>query len=515
MPETANRALPSVAACITGQLRSLHLSHPNFINGAPQRVVDLRRADWFVVTSDSPSYHAHEAWLDQVLKPKARLVMHNYSFVSRGLHAHPAWSIDAHNNVQFNLAHFGHLFVKIESSIIQGWQCLQCSALILNREARRGGRYEHVARLRPDIVIAPSLWSSRFATADGASRRCCVKGVCAAPVCAMPHVAVVDKVRVASIAADFATRCRDTAAREPWLVHSEGYTIGSRDVVLDSVLPNVFDILFSGQIFGDPGDGPPQAVFEAAMRFANQSARSECIEMHQRHHVATGGDRGSLPLALQSRWAELRCDSLVPRDCRRGPWRVATCDVMASHDECRRAIGSFDRLRSFGEGIYFFGSTPESSCRSTRDGSPQAANSANSSARSECNSMQQRRHVIVGSDWKSQAPALQSRWAELRCDSLIPLGAESDECLTLAHEHFAMPYESRSAGSSSACKPFVYASKKEIDTVHLGGRPGIGDANRLMNHSGPTYGTSIHDGYEGSASVPICEPRRNEARGAP
>jgi len=33
--------------------------------------------------------------------------------------------------------------------------------------------------------------------------------------------------------------------------------------------------------------------------------------MHQRHHVVVGRDWGSLPLALQSRWTALRCDSLV------------------------------------------------------------------------------------------------------------------------------------------------------------------------------------------------------------
>ena len=72
----------------------------------------------------------------------------------------------------------------------------------------------------------------------------------------------------------------------------------------------------------------------------------------------------------------------------------------------------------------------------------------------------------------------------------------------------ALPYESRSAGSSSVCAPFGYASKKEIDTMLLGGRPGIGDNSKLMNHSDTSYGTAIHDGYEGSASVPLCE-RRN------
>ena len=118
--------------------------------------MDGHEPHWFLVTSDSNSYFAHIAWISSALKPKAKMLVHDFGFA---FDPNGNWTTSTRGrDIIFNRAKFVKHISKIEAVLIQGWQCLQCSRLIKEYETKAAMRYTLCVRIRPDLVIAPQVW---------------------------------------------------------------------------------------------------------------------------------------------------------------------------------------------------------------------------------------------------------------------------------------------------------------------------------------------------------------------
>lgn len=259
-----------------------------------------------------------------------------------------------------NLAHLGAKPVfKWESAIIQGWQSGECRDLIAQREATGGFKYDLVGRLRSDVVVAMQLWPTRLMAVDidnnlhtDTDSRCCVRGFCAAQACAKNRKARIGLVQVESVAAELGRECAaQISTGKPWAVVAEAFVLGSRDLVMQWVLPATLTTMHVG---------PP--ALEPISHVLNVFEYMHCRELGP---------------CLQSRWNRSMVVDGV-NTCREPPqgseilplarWRrLARCDTLATSPALRACFGQHDLLRVYGSphATYFWGHSHES-CSFTR-----------------------------------------------------------------------------------------------------------------------------------------------------
>lgn len=245
-----------VAVCLTGQLRGLPVA---VLNWRAASLLDVLRAggldlDFFVVTSNSSSYATWAPFVAS-LRPERVITVAPAIRFNRTA-ATDRWAhrlVDG--TLEFNLHRYPWVrHHKYGTVLVQQWQLAQCREAILEREAATGGLYSRVARLRTDVVFSgllPRLWPSPRAaeTIYGAPRaptdgaveaaapaylECLAAGGGGVGASACDAILVAERARLAKACADHLADLE--SSREEWLVGTDLYLYGSRDVMVKGYL---------------------------------------------------------------------------------------------------------------------------------------------------------------------------------------------------------------------------------------------------------------------------------------
>ena len=214
MPAAVRRA----ACCVTGQVRSYHLSRLNWQHGpeVAWMLGGAERVDWYLVTSNTTSYR----WYKQHVAPEAGgfdeevLATGCQRYVrARGNSSAWTWR-DAGDALEFNLDRYPYIHGNLHGTLlVQHWQLWQCRDMILRRERREGFEYDRVVRLRTDVVFGGS---GRGLREDGRGGFGAGKDGSWAPV--VPAA------------------WREQPQRTAWALVNDYFSAGSRAVMLEVVL---------------------------------------------------------------------------------------------------------------------------------------------------------------------------------------------------------------------------------------------------------------------------------------
>lgn len=324
------------ALCLTGQLRSLPIAYENWARGTLLTTLSGFDVDWFVVTSQTNSLGVWQDWLARVLKPTSVLSVEAAVRTTSDASASWAHRLVNGTSLEFNFARLPRWLGegKGKATLLQLWQCLQCRDRIQQHEARLGISYSVVARVRSDIVIDAVLWPSYLSDirsrrssgcclgkpTDGSSPRWCLHALCATRHGAdSPNASHVHAVRRAAARA-CAARIR---AGTPWLVHSDFFAVGSRDVMLVRALSLLDALADNASLLDHPRGGPFHAAANAFSLFMRPAAEAA------------------------GRTADEAWEGMLASD-RRSAWANGFYLVRSAQPACRRALGDVDLVRVFG-----------------------------------------------------------------------------------------------------------------------------------------------------------------------
>ena len=357
-----------VAICITGQLRGFPLAMVNWRGGS---LLNILRAggleiDWFVVTPNSTSFDVWRPFVES-LSP-VRVVLLNPEMYFDGEKGGMASGVrvDEEGRVHFNMAKFPRIRMSDNPSrmvtvVVQQFQMAKCRDAIIAHEEATNQRYKRVARLRPDILFSglAHSWAHKYlvptepgfpapdaatsVTHDDTARSAvpeylaCRFGNSTSDVFTSHRAATRCETALTLARARLVRDCGDylfrlEAVGQSWLVGSDLWLYGSRDVVMDHYLRTL-------QILEERGD-----------RLRERGASSSNTIQHLRDvWLATWA---SLPAGHQPRNAGACSVATAQVDIVRtagpptrrfflqlsetGPDFKATCRNMASFEECVR-----------------------------------------------------------------------------------------------------------------------------------------------------------------------------------
>ena len=148
---------PRTACCVTGQMRSYHLSRLNWKAGPTvSRLLGAGyKVDWFLVTSNTSSYR----WYVENVAPEDGGFVDTHvapgcSHFNRYDNESWKWRDLGDDGLEFNIARFPSIHGQLHGTLmVQHWQLGKCREMLMQRERNMGFKYRRVVRLRTDTVF--------------------------------------------------------------------------------------------------------------------------------------------------------------------------------------------------------------------------------------------------------------------------------------------------------------------------------------------------------------------------